>query len=145
MPDDTMPEELTRSEQISWGAALPHAQQFWPAECLIHLRTIADVRAELAGANRRIGALEEAAERKHHEWDAYRRAALYSRATVCETLKMYRCQHTSEDDGGGMPLADMLTPPTEGQVDMGLRELELLADEIAGDIADKARAALKGK
>lgn len=45
-------------------------------------------------------------------------------------LKNYRCQYTQDDEGDGMALVDMLTPPDDVTIERGVIELELLAEHI---------------
>lgn len=52
-------------------------------------------------------------------------------------LKRYRCQYTQEPDGDACRLIDLLTPPGESTVKLGGEELYLLADFIAGEIAER--------
>ena len=54
------------------------------------------------------------------------------RDRIAEALSEFRCQHTLlDDDGGGMPLLDMLTPQGDTSVARGFEELNALADHIA--------------
>lgn len=45
-------------------------------------------------------------------------------------LHGYRCQYWQTEEGGGMPLADLLTPTGESSIAFGKAELELLCDHI---------------
>ena len=54
---------------------------------------------------------------------------------VEKALTAYRCSRTVSEDGDNMPLADMLTPPGQASIALGLEEIELLADFLADVIA----------
>lgn len=45
-------------------------------------------------------------------------------------LLSYRCQYTTDMEGDGMGLVDLLTPPGENTIAEGLKELELLVDHL---------------
>lgn len=50
---------------------------------------------------------------------------------IIELLKEYRCQYIEDDELNGLPLVDVLTPPDEDNITLGVREIELLADYLA--------------
>lgn len=47
---------------------------------------------------------------------------------IATSLAEYRCQHTRDEDGEGMHLADVFSPPGEGDVALGLKEIEELTE-----------------
>lgn len=54
---------------------------------------------------------------------------------VLRILQAYRCQFWNyDDDCGGMQLTDVLTPTGEATIQTGIKELESLADFIAGEL-----------
>lgn len=60
-------------------------------------------------------------------------------------LKDYRCiRQQLDDNGGGLPLVDALTPAWAKNIADGLAEIEMLADHIAGEITTPATAAHGG-
>lgn len=59
------------------------------------------------------------------------------RTVIEEALMSFQCQHTVQDnDDGGMPLLDMLTPQGDKSVGRGFDELHALADHIVGALLD---------
>lgn len=55
---------------------------------------------------------------------------------IREALSEFRCQHTLlDDESGGMPLLDMLTPKGDTSVGRGFDELNALADHLADALA----------
>lgn len=60
---------------------------------------------------------------------------------IKRALKDYRCQYTEiDDDGGGMPLVDKLTPPGDGCIERGQQEIELLTDTIWSELHPQSAA-----
>lgn len=47
-----------------------------------------------------------------------------------QLLNDYNLQHTADDDGNALGLADALTPPQEDSITLGKQEIALLADYI---------------
>ena len=49
-------------------------------------------------------------------------------------LRSYRLQYTQDEFGVGLGLEDVLTPPDQSTVRLGIMEIRLLADYILGEI-----------
>lgn len=60
---------------------------------------------------------------------------------VERALDNYRCARTISEDGDYLPLADMLTPPGQDTIALGLEERALLADFLASVLATREFAA----
>jgi len=53
--------------------------------------------------------------------------------TITDILNQYTCHYqVCLEDGSSYPLVDALTPPNQGYIKLGQKELEMLADFIAG-------------
>jgi len=65
-------------------------------------------------------------------------------ALVREALYSYRLHYTVEDDGGGLPLVDALTPASDETIARGQAEREALADYIAAHLTDRLAAIAQG-
>jgi hypothetical protein len=61
---------------------------------------------------------------------------------IAAALADYRCRFTTMDEEGtdGLPLVDKLTPPDQTSIDLGLQELEALADHIYDALPDGVSA-----
>jgi hypothetical protein len=56
-------------------------------------------------------------------------------AAVEKAITEYSCQYTVDDECNQLPLVDKLCPPGAKTITEGLREMELLIDSVAGEVA----------
>jgi hypothetical protein len=61
---------------------------------------------------------------------------------IREAMETYRCQCSTDKEGNGLPLADVLTPGSHSNVAEGYKEMALLSDHIIGHMLDKEAAEL---
>lgn len=53
---------------------------------------------------------------------------------VIDILKRYHCNYSVLEDGDFVPLVDVLTPPNQNSIELGEKEIEMLADFIAYEV-----------
>lgn len=63
------------------------------------------------------------------------------REAIAAALSEYRCQFTTCDEDGidGLPLVDKLTPPSQTSIDLGLKEINALADAVYDALPSNGR------